>query len=120
MEPSLQAAELFLKRKSKVLVLTGAQAVYDSGTPFARAYGMCKAAVHHLALSVAKDESVTPDRRVACILPSILDTPRNRQEMLNADSRKWTPLDSVAKTVLALCNGEDVKGYDPANVFLRV
>jgi NAD(P)-dependent dehydrogenase (short-subunit alcohol dehydrogenase family) len=116
----LVAAEFFANRGAAVLVLTGAQVVHSTSTPWAKAYGMCKAAVHHLALSVAAEKSSIPDRRVACLLPTMLDTPANRASMPDADVSKWTPLESVAKTVLELCKGSRVEGYDAARVFIKV
>lgn len=64
-------------------------------------YAAAKAGVAKLTQSLAeelKDRGVT----VNAILPSIMDTPRNRHDMPKADFTRWVPLDSVAKLMAFL------------------
>jgi NAD(P)-dependent dehydrogenase (short-subunit alcohol dehydrogenase family) len=119
-EPSLVAADLFSKRSVPCLVLTGSQAVRDGTTAWAKSYGMCKSAVHHLAESVASEKSNIANRRVVCLLPTMLDTPANRKSMPDADFTKWTPTDVLAGLVLELCKGGTPKGYSASTVYYRV
>lgn len=61
-------------------------------------YGMAKAAVHQLTKSLSEPNSGLPkDAFVACILPTIMDTPMNRKWMPKADTSSWTPLQFVAE-----------------------
>ena len=65
------------------------------------AYAAAKAGVAKLTESLAqelKDRGVT----VNAILPSIMDTPRNRLDMPDADFTRWVPLESVAKLMAYL------------------
>ena len=43
---------------------------------------------------------------VNCVLPSIIDTPRNRVDMPNEDYTKWVPPDALAKVVLFLASSD--------------
>lgn len=43
---------------------------------------------------------------VNCVLPSIIDTPRNRQDMPNADHSKWVSPDALARVVLFLSSAD--------------
>ena len=64
-------------------------------------YAAAKAGVAKLTESLAeelKDQRVT----VNAILPSIMDTPRNRRDMPEADFSRWVPLESVAKLMAYL------------------
>ena len=79
-----------------MLTLTGAAAAHDGPTSFMTAYGMTKAATHHLVASVA--EGGLPDGcAVNCILPVTIDTPTNRSAMPDADTSGWTPAEEIAK-----------------------
>lgn len=80
-----------------LLVLTGAAPAVGP-TPGMLGYGVAKAAVHHLAASLAAPGSGLPeDATVAAILPITLDTPMNRKWMPNGEHDKWTPLQFVAE-----------------------
>jgi dihydropteridine reductase len=79
-----------------LLVLTGADAAL-SPTPTMLAYGITKAATHHLIASLVPASSGLPkDTVVVGILPICLDTPTNRKSMPNANFDDWTPLPVVA------------------------
>lgn len=43
---------------------------------------------------------------VNCVLPSIIDTPRNRQDMPDADFSKWVHPDDLARVVLFLASDD--------------
>ncbi|MCY1299234.1 hypothetical protein D9M70_487550 [compost metagenome] len=42
--------------------------------------------------------------RVNAVLPSILDTPENRQAMPDADTSRWVGLDAMADVILFLAS----------------
>lgn len=70
-------------------------------------YGLSKAAVHQLSISLASPKSGMPkNSTVLTILPITLDTPMNRKFMPNADHSKWTPLLFLAETFLNWSNAE--------------
>ena len=96
-------ASLFLLPQS-LLLLTGASAAASpAGTPSMIGYGMSKAAVHHLTLSLSAHDSEMTRRgvRVACLLPVTIDTPSNRQMMGTGDYSDWTPTREFADYALA-------------------
>ena len=69
------------------------------------AYGASKSAVHRLTEALAeelKDTSVT----VNAVLPSILDTPQNREDMPDADPSKWVQPSDLAEVMLFLASPE--------------
>ena len=75
------------------------------------AYSVSKAAVIRLTESMAaelKGEGIN----VNCILPGTIDTPRNRQEIPNADYSKWVTPESLANVIMFLASeaGRDVQG----------
>lgn len=75
------------------------------------AYSVSKAAVIRLTESMAA-ELKGDGINVNCILPSTIDTPRNRQEMPNADFSKWVQPESLADVILFLASdlARDVNG----------
>ena len=99
---SSHIASLFLL-PSSLLLLTGAAAATASGTPSMIAYGLSKAAVHHLTLSLSAHDSELTERgvRVACLLPVTIDTPQNRQVMRTEDYSDWTPVGEFARCAVA-------------------
>ncbi|WP_428150146.1 SDR family NAD(P)-dependent oxidoreductase [Brevundimonas sp.] len=67
------------------------------------AYGASKSAVHRLTEALAeelKSTSVT----VNAVLPSILDTPQNREDMPDADPAKWVQPSDLAEVMLFLAS----------------
>ena len=67
------------------------------------AYGASKSAVHRLTEALAeelKEASVT----VNAVLPSILDTEQNRQDMPDADPSKWVQPSDLAEVMLFLAS----------------
>lgn len=69
----------------------------------AAAYAASKAAALALIDSLAADTRGT-GVRVNSILPSIIDTPANRQAMPNADFSSWPKPEDIAKVILFLCS----------------
>eukprot|EP01096_Ripella_sp_DP13-Kostka_P011775 TRINITY_DN4815_c0_g1_i1.p1 TRINITY_DN4815_c0_g1~~TRINITY_DN4815_c0_g1_i1.p1 ORF type:complete len:246 (+),score=113.93 TRINITY_DN4815_c0_g1_i1:42-740(+) len=89
----------FLKPEG-LLVLTGASAALNP-TPGMIAYGITKAATHHLVKSLAAPGSGLPENSaVLAILPACLDTATNREAMPNANFDDWTPLEEVARLLI--------------------
>jgi len=41
---------------------------------------------------------------VACVMPTIIDTPQNRAAMPNADTSQWTPPEAIAEVILFLAS----------------
>lgn len=84
-----------------LLVLTGSAAALGP-TPGMVAYGMVKAATHHLLASVAAEGGGLPaGARAVGVLPVTIDTPANRAAMPGADTSTWTPPAEIAERVLA-------------------
>ena len=86
------------------IVNVGASAALKSAAGMG-AYAASKAGVHRLTESLAeelKDTSVT----VNAVLPSILDTARNRQDMPDADPAKWVAPADLARVMLFLASPE--------------
>ena len=86
------------------IVNVGANAALKSAAGMG-AYAASKAGVHRLTESLAeelKDTSVT----VNAVLPSILDTARNRQDMPDADPAKWVAPADLARVMLFLASPE--------------
>ncbi|VDK40254.1 unnamed protein product [Taenia asiatica] len=70
-------------------------------------YGLAKAAVHHLATSLAEPESgMPPDSYVITLLFGTLDTPANRKWMPKADSSTWTSLEFINRLLLEWIQGK--------------
>ena len=88
-----------LLRPNGMLILSGAKVACDAGgTPGMTAYGMTKAATHHLTSSMAA--SLTDGRRAFAILPVTIDTAANRCAMPDADTSAWTDPEDVAREVM--------------------
>ncbi len=73
--------------------------------PGAAAYITAKAAV--LAFIQALDAEYR-DEGVRCnaVLPSVIDTPANRESMPNADTSKWVPPEEIARVIRFLVSDE--------------
>jgi len=99
---AVSAAHISTKflRPGGLLMLTGANAALRP-TPQMIAYGVSKAATHHLVRSLAQEGSGLPENSsVIAILPIMLDTPQNRKDMPDASFDDWTPLETVASQLL--------------------
>jgi dihydropteridine reductase len=101
-----QIASRYMKTGG-LLILPGAYAAFQS-TPKAIAYGVAKAAVHHLVKSLGSSDSGLPDKSVVVgILPITLDTPMNRKGMPNADFTNWTPTEELAQKIIDWSDGHE-------------
>lgn len=68
------------------------------GAAMMGAYTASKAAVLRLTESMGqelRDKGIN----VNCVMPSIIDTPRNRQDMPGADFTKWVSPDDIARVI---------------------
>jgi NAD(P)-dependent dehydrogenase (short-subunit alcohol dehydrogenase family) len=86
------------------IVNVGANAALKSAAGMG-AYAASKAGVHRLTESLAeelKDTAVT----VNAVLPSILDTARNRKDMPDADPARWVAPADLARVMLFLASPE--------------
>ncbi len=114
-QPALASAHLACTGslgEGGTLILTGAAAALGP-TPTMLAYGMAKAATHHLAASVAAPGGGLPSgARALCVLPRVLDTPSNRKWMAGpgVDTTAWTPPAHLAAQFLAWCEGGGAEG----------
>jgi NAD(P)-dependent dehydrogenase (short-subunit alcohol dehydrogenase family) len=70
------------------------------------AYAASKAVVAALTLALA-EEVASQGIWVNAVVPSIMDTPANRQAMPKADHAKWPKLDEVAATVAFLASPQN-------------
>ena len=87
-----------------MLTLTGAEVVREGGTSFMPAYGMSKAATHHLVQSAS--QGYLPENcTVNAVLPVTIDTPTNRTGMPDADFSSWTKPEDIAEEIESWVNG---------------
>ena len=91
-----------LKQGQGAIVNVAAKAAVDHGAG-AAAYAASKAAAVALMDSLAADTKGT-GVRVNSVLPSIIDTPANRQAMPNADFTAWPKPQDIAQVILFLCS----------------
>lgn len=92
------------------LTLTGAAAaVGDGGTAGMAAYGMTKAATHHLMDSMRN--TLQDGASVHTILPMTIATPANIEAMPDADTSSWTDPADIATAVVGWAEGKS----PPAN-----
>ena len=89
-------------RGSGKIVNIGARAALR-GTGAMGAYCASKSVVLRLTETLA-DELKASGINVNCILPSIIDTPRNRSDMPGADFSKWVAPSEVATVALFLAS----------------
>lgn len=78
-------------------------ALGGQGAPFVGAASAAKSAVARLTETLAgelAESGVTAN----IVLPTIIDSPRNRQMMPDADPAQWVTYDDVAKAILSLAS----------------
>ncbi len=104
------ALKPMLATKTGRIIVIGSRAAVEASPNFA-AYAVSKAALVALIKNVAaetKQLGVTAN----AVLPSIIDTPANRQAMPHADFSKWVAPEAIAKLIVWLTSDEaaDVSG----------
>jgi len=84
------------------IVLVGAASAQPAAAGFGP-YGAAKAGVARLAEALAAE--LAPRRiRVNAVLPSIIDTPRNRADLPHADPTRWTTPAAIADAIAFLAS----------------
>ena len=88
-----------------MLTLTGAAAARGGeGTAGMAAYGMSKAATHHLMATMA--QTLQPSgATVNTLLPVTIDTPANRAAMPDTDTSSWTDPAHIGAKILSWAEG---------------
>ncbi len=101
---SKYASRLMMQQRwGRIINISSRSAVQPS--PKAAAYAVSKAGVIALTQTQAeelKDHFIT----VNAIIPSIVDTPANRQAMPNADFSRWPKGEEIASVILFLASEE--------------
>ena len=93
-------------QKGGHIVLIGAQSALQPELGVSSmAYALSKSLLFSLAemLNVSGKEAGV---RVSMIVPSIIDTPANRQAMPSADHTQWVPPDAIARAVLRIADDD--------------
>ncbi len=91
-----------LKQRHGSIVNIASKAAVDHAAG-AAAYAASKAAAVALMDSLAAD-TIGTGVRVNTLLPSIIDTPANRQAMPNANFAAWPKPQDIAQVILFLCS----------------
>lgn len=81
-------------------VLVGAKAALSSGSGMG-VYAASKAGIHNL-VSSCNEEVKDNDININAVLPSILDTPANRQAMPEAVFSDWVKLEELSEIIFGL------------------
>lgn len=92
-------------RKSQGAIVNVASAPAKKAGAGMGAYAASKAGVLRLTESLAEEEKKA-GVRVNAVLPTIIDTPRNRADMPKADFSRWVKPEDLAKVILFLLSGE--------------
>ena len=108
-QPALLAAHMSTQHLAEqgLLMFTGAAAVFEGPVNFAYGYYLAKSTTHALALQMAERKEIPETCSVVTILPTIIDTPANRQAMPEMDKSDWLPADDVALLIRQWANGEN-------------
>jgi len=77
----------------------------QKGAALMGAYGASKSVVIRLTESMA-EELKAQGINVNCVLPSIIDTPRNRQDMPDADFAQWVTPEAMARVISFLASAD--------------
>jgi len=99
-----RAALPALRRAKGSIVNIGAYAALKAAGGMAP-YTAAKSGVHRLTEAMA-EELRKEGVRVNAVLPTIIDTPANRRDMPDADTRLWIAPDELAKIILFLASAD--------------
>lgn len=99
-----KAALPYLRATQGAIVNIGSAPAKKAGAGMG-AYAASKAGVLRLTESLAEEEK-NAGVRVNAVLPTIIDTPRNRAEMPKADFSRWVKPEDIAKAILFLLSSE--------------
>lgn len=80
------------------LIFIGAKPAIDGGASPVLPYAISKAAVAKLAQTINED-SENRNIQASLVVPSIIDTPPNREGMPDADFSNWVSPDSLAENI---------------------
>jgi NAD(P)-dependent dehydrogenase (short-subunit alcohol dehydrogenase family) len=99
-----KAALPYLRATQGAIVNVGAAPAKKAGAGMG-AYAASKAGVLRLTESLAEEEK-NAGVRVNAVLPTIIDTPRNRADMPKADFSRWVKPEEIAKAILFLLSSD--------------
>jgi NAD(P)-dependent dehydrogenase (short-subunit alcohol dehydrogenase family) len=99
-----KAALPYLRATHGAIVNVGSAPAKKAGAGMG-AYAASKAGVLRLTESVAEEEK-NAGVRVNAVLPTIIDTPRNRADMPKADFSRWVKPEEIAKVILFLLSDD--------------
>ena len=92
-----------VEQRSGIVINIGA-AGHIQGHAHMAAYAVGKGAVMRLTESMAEELSGS-GVNVYCLMPTIIDTPQNRQDMPTADFSTWTPSADIGDLMVLLTSG---------------
>ncbi len=95
--------QMVARQRGKIVNIGALNAL--SGVGHMAAYSASKSVVIRLTESLA-EELKNKNINVNCILPSIIDTPRNREDMPKANFATWVTPEAMAKVVLFLASSD--------------
>jgi NAD(P)-dependent dehydrogenase (short-subunit alcohol dehydrogenase family) len=99
-----KAALPYLRATQGAIVNVGSAPAKKAGAGMG-AYAASKAGVLRLTESLAEEEKKA-GVRVNAVLPTIIDTPRNRADMPKADFSRWVKPEEIAKAILFLLSDD--------------
>jgi len=99
-----KAALPYLRASHGAIVNVGSAPAKKAGAGMG-AYAASKAGVLRLTESLAEEEKKA-GVRVNAVLPTIIDTPRNRADMPKADFSSWVKPEEIAKAILFLLSSD--------------
>jgi len=115
---SLNAARPLIKHMNsqdlggRIALIGGKPGLEASSASWAAGYGISKSLVFKLSEYINHVGAET-DIVSAVIVPSIMDTPTNRQSMPKADPSDWVTTEQVAETILFFCSEQGRALRDP-------
>jgi dihydropteridine reductase len=108
---ALMAGHLATKHLSfnGMLLFTGAAAAFEGDYVgnWAFAYALSKGSTHSLAQLMAAGEDLPKDSSVVTILPTVIDTPANRESMPDEDHNTWLPPAHVGDLIRGWADNEN-------------